>query len=108
MFDMREEISIKNLKKAVVLKALYDGSHVQGLGFLQAVENFSIDDAKKWMDENPNLYADYVHGRVIKVNLSRDTFDPSLYDRDCGQGAARRQIDKILKGEYGKDVFINL
>lgn len=103
-----EKISIKNLKKEVVLKALYDGSHIQGLGFLQAVSQFTIDDAKKWLNDNPELYADYVYGRVIKVDLSGDEFDPHLYDRDCGQGAAQKQIDKIMKGEYGKDVFINM
>lgn len=30
-------INIKGLDKAKVLKALYDASHVQGMGFLQAV-----------------------------------------------------------------------
>ena len=30
-------INIKGLNKAAVLKALYDGSHTQGMGFLQAV-----------------------------------------------------------------------
>lgn len=35
-------INIKGLDKAKVLKALYDASHVQGMGFLQAVSCSSM------------------------------------------------------------------
>jgi hypothetical protein len=38
---------------------------------------------------------DYLKGRVMKVNLSGDEFDPWLYDRDNGQGAAERAIASI-------------
>jgi len=35
-------INIKGLDKAKVLKALYDASHVQGMGFLQAVPDGTV------------------------------------------------------------------
>jgi hypothetical protein len=38
---------------------------------------------------------DYLHGRVMKVDLSGDSFDPWLYDRDNGEGAASRAIAKM-------------
>lgn len=38
---------------------------------------------------------DYLHGRVLKVDLSGDEFDERLYDRDCGAGAAQRAVDSI-------------
>ena len=40
-------------------------------------------------------YFDYLHGRVLKVDLSGDEFDERLYDRDCGKGAAQRAVDSI-------------
>lgn len=86
-------INIKGLDKAKVLKALYDGSHVHGLGFLQAVSRFTLDDARICLRETN--YFDYLYGRVLKVDLSGDSFDERLYDRDNGSGAAQKAISKI-------------
>jgi hypothetical protein len=36
------------------------------------------------------LSFDYYFGRPLKVDLSGDEFDPWLYDRDAGTGAAKR------------------
>ena len=93
-------IDIKGLDKAEVLLALYNGSHVQGLGFLQAVDDYTIVDARN--DLKLHLgecggYFDYLHGRVLKVDLSKDEFDDWLYDRDNGEGAAKRIIDELRK-----------
>ena len=35
-------VNIKGLDKARVLKALYDNSHVQGLGFMHAAEEGTV------------------------------------------------------------------
>lgn len=87
-------IDIANLDKASVLMALYENAHVQGLGFLHASdEPMSRDAALKLLERR--TYFDYVQGRVMKVNLTGDAFDPFLYDRDNGQGAAQRAIDTI-------------
>lgn len=87
-------IDIANLDKASVLIALYENAHVQGLGFLHVCdEPMSRDAALKLLERR--TYFDYVHGRVMKVNLAGDAFDPFLYDRDNGQGAAQRTIDTI-------------
>jgi len=86
-------ISIKGLDKAKVLKALYDGSHVQGLGFLQAKECFTEDEARELLKER--TYFDYLHGRVLKVDLSGDAFREELYDRDNYPGAAAKIINNL-------------
>ena len=88
-------INIKGLEKAKVLKALYDASHVQGMGFLQARDSFTSEDAQKLIDENQSLYFDYVYGRVLKVDLSKDEFDEYLFDRDNYNGAAKDAIDAL-------------
>lgn len=88
-------IDIKGLDKAEVLKALYDNSHVQGLGFLQAVPDgtVTVEHCRELLKES--TYFDYLYGKVLKVDLSKDEFEEWLYDRDCGPGAAQRAIDSI-------------
>ena len=90
-------INIKGLNKAEVLKALYDRSHVQGMGFLQAFPNgfVTVEHCEELLRET--TYFDYLYGRVLKVDLSGDEFDERLYDRDCGIGAARRAINRLRK-----------
>lgn len=88
-------VSIKGKSKAKVLKALYDHSHIQGLGFLQAVPDrtVTVEHCEKLLKET--TYFDYLYGKVLKVDLSGDEFDERLYDRDCGEGAAQRAVDSV-------------
>lgn len=87
-------VNIKGLDKAKVLKALYDGSHVQGLGFLQAVVSFTEEDARELLKHQTDF--DYLFGRVMKVNLTSDEgFEEWLYDRDNYQGKAQDIIDRL-------------
>ena len=87
-------VSIKGLDKAEVFKALYDKAKVQGLGFLNEIKgDMQLEKAKKITSENLNF--DYVFGRVMKVDLSKDEFDQRLYDRDNGDGAAELIISEI-------------
>lgn len=86
-------INIKGMDKGKVLKALYDNSHVQGLGFLSAIDNFTLEDARELL--KTQTYFDYLYGRILKVDLSENEFEEWLYDRDNGVGAAQRAIDSI-------------
>ena len=90
-------VDISGLDKAEVLYALYNSSHYQGISFLGMVNNYTLEDCRKDFEESKSKYFDYLHGKVIKVNLSGDNFDPFLYDRDCGEGAAQEAIDKLRK-----------
>lgn len=88
-------INIKGLNKAEVLKELYNNSKVQGLGFLQATgTDMTTEEAKELLKHA--TYFDYLHGKVMKVDLSSDNeFEEWLYDRDNGTGAAARVIEKL-------------
>ena len=96
-------IDIEGLDKAEVLHALYHRSHVQGMGILQAIPVYTVEDARRDLDEQPGYYFDYLHGRVLKVDLSGDSFDSWLYDRDCGKGAAEEAISKLRGNIDGKN-----
>lgn len=91
------EINIKGLDKAHVLKSLWDASHDQGLSFLglPANNNFTLVMAEEEIKNNPSMNFDYVCGKVIKCDISGDTFDGWLFDRDCGPGAAARAVDNL-------------
>lgn len=91
------EIQIDNLNKAEVLAALYNASKPQGMGMMAYDPTWmSIDEADTILCSTTNF--DYLKGRVMKVNLSGNSFDPYLYDRDNGEGAAERVISQIKKG----------
>lgn len=88
-------IDISKLDKAAVLAALYNNSKQQGMGFLQARGRIgmTIDEAKELL--TGDKYFDYLHGRVMKVDLSGDQLNERLYDRDNGAGAAQQAINTV-------------
>lgn len=81
-------INIRGLDKAAVLLALYRCARVQGMGVLQAkAEPLTIEGARELLENQKRF--DYVHGRVLKIDLRGDELLTGLYDRDNGHGAAR-------------------
>jgi len=84
---MDNKINLKGIDKAVILAKLYNNSKVQGMGFLQAQSgDMTTEQARDLLKES--TYFDYLHGKIMKVDLSGDSFDPWLYDRDNGKGSA--------------------
>jgi hypothetical protein len=86
-------INIKGFDKAKVLAALYNHSKPQGMGYFHYTPaDMTREEAQKIINECKEkgcpLYFDYLKGRVMKVDLSKDSFDETLYDRDNGPGAA--------------------
>lgn len=92
---MNEQIDISKLDKAEVLAALYNNSKQQGMGFLNPSgrEPLPVEQARELLQKTTSF--DYLAGRVMKVNLSGDSFDPWGYDRDNGQGAAARALEHL-------------
>ena len=95
-------ISFKDLRLDEVVLALYRGTRPVGLGFIHNKNDLSIDDVRKEladrMETRPKLlHIDYFFGRPLKVSLHLDdeVFDPRLYDRDAGSGAAACAIENL-------------
>jgi hypothetical protein len=95
---MSDTVSIKGLDKAEVLAALFNASKQQGMGFLDPTGSrpMSVEDARQYTDRGGVRYYDYLRGRVMKVDLSKDEMRTGLYDRDNGQGAALRALQPLL------------
>ena len=87
-------IDISGMNKGKVLAALYNGSKVQGLGFFQAVGGDMTEEQANDLLATQTRF-DYLHRKVMKVDLSGDHIDPWLYDRDNGEGSAQKAIDSI-------------
>ena len=99
--EAKNMVNIKGLDKARVLKALYEHSHAQGLVAFQAV-HMGVPTLEYFTGLlEQGTYFDYLGGRVLKVDLSVDEFDERLYDRDCGEGAAQRDVDSIRDEQAG-------
>ena len=91
-------VQFDGLTREQVLCALYNASKPQGLGILNYdPKPLKIDEARIMLSNSD--YVDYLKGRVIKVELPKDAkeFDARLYDRDCGQDAARAAIERYKK-----------
>ncbi len=97
-------INIQGLDKAEVLALLYNNTKTVGMRlFDQSAHNdqsgltMTIERAKKEIIENPRLRFNYLYGKAIQVDLSKDSFDPTLYDRDNGPGLAKVLIASLRK-----------
>jgi len=95
-------IDIRGLNKVEVFRSLYRRSKVQGMGYFA----FSASGSKNELDfeEAEQIYNshkgrfDYVNGRVMKVDLTKDSFNEFGYDRDNGENAAQTAIDSLRNG----------
>lgn len=91
---MSDKISLKGLNKAAVLASLYNVSRPLGMGFMSYdPKPMTVEEAQKILEHDTDL--DYLKGRVMKINLSGEELDPWLYDRDNGNGAAKRAIESL-------------
>lgn len=97
---MNDIIDISKLNRAAVLAALYNNSKQQGMGFLHARGDHAMTQEQAQMEIDAmgedRLYFDYLHGRVMKVDIGQDELDAWGYDRDNGHGAARRALQNLL------------
>lgn len=85
VYDVKDE--------AKVLAALYNASKPQGMGILHYDPKPMTEEEARALLPAPHGF-DYLKGRVMKLEIKDGTLDPWGYDRDNGQGAAKRAIEK--------------
>lgn len=98
---MGENIDIKGVSKAKILAALWNASKQQGMGFIHnrgaRGQHMTTEEAQAEIDSRVQLgsmriYFDYLHGRVMKVDLTSDVLDTGGYDMDNGAHAAAHAL----------------
>ena len=95
-----QTVDVSGLRSEAVLVALYERAQPQGLGFLHYdPAPMSEEEATELLliatDDEGLQRFDYLKGRVMKVRLGGESFDPRLYDRDNGPGAAASAIEGL-------------
>lgn len=90
-------MDISGLDKAEVLATLYNNSRQQGMGFLdpRGQAELSPEEARQLLEQETRF--DYLHGRVLKIDLSTDELWTALYNRDNGAGAAEAALAPLRK-----------
>jgi hypothetical protein len=87
------KINISKMSKAIVLTLLYNESKMQGNSFLGGNGTpMTVEEANKHLETNQDF--DYLNGKVMKISLKGDLLETWLYDRDNGEGAALKAIQK--------------
>jgi hypothetical protein len=113
---MSELVSIVGLYRPAVLAALYNASTFRAgmrtpAGIIASLtpDTMTEEQAEAYIAGQRcstcgtrALRFDYVNGRVLKVNLAGDGFDPVLFDRDNGAGAAKQAIDALRERKDGE------
>ena len=88
-------MNISKHSKAKVLATLYNNAKVQGLGFLQAESGDMTESEAQSILDSGQTYFDYLKGRVMKIDLSKDEVETWLYNRDNGTDAAENAINEL-------------
>lgn len=88
-------IDISGLDKYEVTAALHAGTHSQGLGVLHDTGALTADELRTAFPDGIPEYFDYLRGRVMKVGLTKDSFNPRGYDMDNYPGAAADVIARL-------------
>lgn len=93
-----DKIDVSDLAPRDLLQGLYLASRPQGMGFLHAKDGPLPDDELEQLTAELPQYFNYLHGRVMKVEINGEVLDPRLYDRDNGLGAAQSVVDAVRRG----------
>ena len=98
------DINIADLDKVEVLRELYARARPLGLGHMHFIPGgLSREEAEAEIAER--TYFDYLHGRVMKVDLSGESFSPWGFDRDNGPGSAQEAVNAVrakVDGRHGR------
>jgi hypothetical protein len=89
-------VDISDLDKFDVLKALWENSKTASFFAMmpQMAPKFSDGEARELLARD-RAYVDYLCGRVIKTDFSKNTLDPWGYDRDNGQGSMQNVVNGV-------------
>lgn len=103
-------LDIRGLDKAELLAALVNAARPFGMGVLaDDGQPFTVAEAQRWIAEGrqhddgtiapltrrTRLFFDYVKGRHLKVDLTGDDLNPTLYDERQGDGAAALVVGEL-------------
>jgi hypothetical protein len=87
-------IDITGLGKAALLYRLWSGTITASFFESAGIQPAGFNMAAATTAAHKG-YIDYFGGRPIKLDLSGDSVDPYLYDRDAGKGACASAVGDV-------------
>lgn len=101
--DTESMIDVTDIPPIELVKAAYDYSRPQGLGFIHAQDgHLSDEDAQAILDREPagsRIIAsmDYVHGRACKFTIFRDSDTGKSFISDYWFDHSKSTLDAMLE-----------
>ncbi len=93
-------------KKAEILMLLYNRAVSPGTSFYFSKPNpMKLEEAKEIIATG-QTYFDYLHGRVLKIDLAANTLDTSLYNRDNGYMVAENMLKDFVTKDTNEQVHL--
>ena len=98
----RAKVNVAGLDKRELILALWAKSKTAKFfespwsvaSGIQAPINCNEDELDKVL-QHPEMYADYLSGRVMKTRFKGDEVDPWGYDRENGPGAMQAVVNEM-------------
>ncbi len=84
------------MNKARVLAVLYNNAKSGGRGIKHVKAHIMTQDEAQELLDTGKLKFDYLHGRLLKINLSRDEMETTWYNLHNGENAAEIALDVLL------------
>jgi hypothetical protein len=105
-------IDITGLDKAELLAALYNNAKPRGLGFIHAnASTMTKEKAKEYIAQKESngwsLNFDYLEGRALKIDITKDKIFIKQYDNYNGDGLAKQTIEEVSKGNIVPSIELN-
>ena len=105
---MSEKISLKGLKKHMVLAALYNAARPKDdPASLSEYNSKPMSVEWSWQILEKRTKFDCIKGRVLNIDLSGDKLDPCFYDLENGAGTAKRVIESMIQsGDVNNAIIV--
>ena len=88
------QVDITGINKITLLASLWSNSSPAGFfkNMPEMAPPFNLQAAQRDVERG---FIDYFCGRLIKMDLSGDTVDVFLYERDNGQGSVQQIVNNL-------------
>lgn len=89
-------VNISGIDKVKLLEALWKNAKPASFFTLGGMSAPAFDHTMS--EVSVKKYIDYYAGRCIKVDISKDSVEPRLYDREYGVGSFESVVNKLRGG----------
>ena len=91
------EVNISGIDKKALLQALYSNAAPKGYGWCHYIPSHILPDQEMASILEKSRRIDYLHGRAMKIDISEDSVDTSIYNEYNGKNLAEMIIGGLRK-----------